>query len=209
MSTIKAVVSDFDGVLRAFPGDKRAALEKKLGLPEGTFLNALFITRRYSEAVLGKVTDEEWRIRASEDIGKEFGEECAKAALVDYQNGFPGIVVEEVLSIYKALAPGIELHLMTNATSRLARDLEMLDLRKYFDRVFNSSEFGIAKPDAAAFRHVLDSVSLGPEELLFIDDTQANVDAAESLGIQSHLFISSGELYKFLAEKGVLRNSHA
>ena len=50
------------------------------------------------------------------------------------------------------------------------------------DRVFLSFETGLLKPDAAAFRHVLDSIGCSAEEVALFDDNPLNVDAARQLG---------------------------
>ena len=50
------------------------------------------------------------------------------------------------------------------------------------DRVFLSFETGLLKPDAAAFRHVFESIGCSAEEVAFFDDNPINVDAAKTLG---------------------------
>ncbi len=56
-----------------------------------------------------------------------------------------------------------------------------------FDHVFLSYRLGLAKPDPAIYRHVLQSIGLQASSSLFLDDTSANVQAAEQLGIESWL----------------------
>jgi HAD superfamily hydrolase (TIGR01509 family) len=41
------------------------------------------------------------------------------------------------------------------------------------------------KPDSCAFQHVLDTLNIEPKKVLFFDDNQANVEAANALGIIS------------------------
>ncbi len=54
-----------------------------------------------------------------------------------------------------------------------------------YDYVFLSFEMGLKKPNVEIFRKVLDSVPFKPEEILFIDDLDLNIDAASSLGIKT------------------------
>ncbi|WP_308169900.1 HAD family hydrolase [Acrocarpospora catenulata] len=52
-----------------------------------------------------------------------------------------------------------------------------------FDHVVISGEVGMRKPEPRIFAHALGLVALAPEQCVFIDDIEANVTAARSLGI--------------------------
>lgn len=52
----------------------------------------------------------------------------------------------------------------------------------YFHTLFLSQEMHMAKPNDDIFLAVLSRLQAAPEECLFLDDTQANVDAASALG---------------------------
>lgn len=52
----------------------------------------------------------------------------------------------------------------------------------FFDKLFLSQEMHMAKPNADVFLSVLSQLQASPDECLFLDDTQANVDAAAALG---------------------------
>ena len=53
------------------------------------------------------------------------------------------------------------------------------------DGVFLSHEMHLAKPDPGIFREVLRRTGISPSQTLFIDDSQENCRAAESLGIST------------------------
>lgn len=53
-----------------------------------------------------------------------------------------------------------------------------------FEGFYLSQEVKMRKPNADIYEHVLKKNSLIPEETLFIDDTKANTDGAEKLGIR-------------------------
>ena len=59
-------------------------------------------------------------------------------------------------------------------------------VKDYFEETFLSYEMHLAKPDKAIFEKMLQDANLLPEETLFIDDSEANCQAAASLGIQVH-----------------------
>lgn len=53
---------------------------------------------------------------------------------------------------------------------------------EYFDHLFLSQEMHMSKPNADIFEAVLQQLGAEPSECLFLDDAQANVDAASALG---------------------------
>ncbi len=54
-----------------------------------------------------------------------------------------------------------------------------------FRHVFVSCDLGLRKPDAAAFRHVTDSIGMKPESIMFFDDTEENVAGASKIGMSA------------------------
>ncbi len=52
-----------------------------------------------------------------------------------------------------------------------------------FDGVFLSFRLGCCKPASEAFAKVLEATGTPPSDIVFLDDTRANVEAAERLGI--------------------------
>lgn len=56
-----------------------------------------------------------------------------------------------------------------------------------FHHVFLSYQIGLAKPDAAIYAHVLNTVGIEAQASLFLDDTRANVESARQVGIPSWL----------------------
>ena len=61
------------------------------------------------------------------------------------------------------------------------------NLFSLFHQVYYSFEMGLVKPEIAIFQQVLDEQGFSPEEVLFFDDNVANINSANSMGIQSYL----------------------
>jgi len=61
-------------------------------------------------------------------------------------------------------------------------------LSELFDGVYYSWQTGFVKPSVDAFRHVLEKHQLSPDECLFFDDSEKNIELARSLGIESYIF---------------------
>ncbi len=81
---------------------------------------------------------------------------------------------------------GYKVHLLSNTNEahweRIAEDCFQSRPEEYFDSLFLSQEMHMAKPNADIFHSVLSQLQASPGECLFLDDTQANVDAASSIG---------------------------
>lgn len=70
----------------------------------------------------------------------------------------------------------------------------------YFDGMVTSFEAKSAKPDAEIFRYTARTLGIRPEETLFFDDSQANVDAARALGFNAVLVRPGEDFADVLAD---------
>lgn len=83
-------------------------------------------------------------------------------------------------------ARGLQVHLVTNQEHLRAQHLmQVLGLARHVDGFHYSAELGTRKPEAAFFRTVAARLRLAPADLLLIDDTLENVQAAAALGWRS------------------------
>ncbi|MFK7964921.1 MAG: HAD-IA family hydrolase [Burkholderiaceae bacterium] len=69
-----------------------------------------------------------------------------------------------------------------------------------FEHVFVSNELGLRKPDADAFLAVCNPMDVAPEQSLFFDDTQENLDGADALGISAVKVSSPADIKRCLDE---------
>lgn len=109
--------------------------------------------------------------------------------------------------VRKLAGRGLVLALTTNQNPPRAVWMhENLPYDELFDALFYSCELGLAKPDPAYFRHILETLGLAPAEALFLDDTLVNVESAAKLGLRAELFARDGgrpELDRILAAHGL------
>jgi HAD superfamily hydrolase (TIGR01509 family) len=76
-------------------------------------------------------------------------------------------------------------------------------LREFDDRVI-SGHVGFVKPDAGIYEILFKRAGRRPSELLFIDDSPANVRASEALGMPAIHFGPGVDLEKELVARGAL-----
>jgi HAD superfamily hydrolase (TIGR01509 family) len=63
-----------------------------------------------------------------------------------------------------------------------------------FDVLVWSYQLRMAKPDPAIYRYALEKLGTRPEETLFIDDREVNVEAALGLGMKALVFTTVEKL---------------
>lgn len=73
-----------------------------------------------------------------------------------------------------------------------------------FDGLVISCKINMVKPYVEIYNHLLKKHQLKSEECLFIDDMDVNTKAAASLGLSTHLFKNSQNLYDYLVKSGIL-----
>ena len=87
---------------------------------------------------------------------------------------------------------GRELYLLSNISIGFAEgyaDVPALaSLLALFDGLVFSGPLHLVKPDAAIFRHLLETYHLHAEDCVFIDDSPINVQGARAVGIDAVLF---------------------
>jgi FMN phosphatase YigB (HAD superfamily) len=73
-----------------------------------------------------------------------------------------------------------------------------------FEKVIVSSHLGIVKPDERIFRFALGEMHVAPEQSVFIDNLQTNLDGAQRVGMQTILFTDAANLQRSLTALGML-----
>jgi putative hydrolase of the HAD superfamily len=63
--------------------------------------------------------------------------------------------------------------------------MQRFELESMIPDCISSHQIGVMKPDRMAFDFLLSRLELKPEEILFLDDYQASVDMARSMGMQA------------------------
>jgi len=79
--------------------------------------------------------------------------------------------------------------ILTNNISGAERFLRgKFGINKFYSNFVCSGETGIAKPDLAAFKHILKLVPQAPDQCIFVDDQEENVAAAKRAGMRAILY---------------------
>lgn len=73
------------------------------------------------------------------------------------------------------------------------------DINYYFDGIITSFEAKSMKPEREIFDQLVDATGIKPQETLFFDDSEANVEAARKLGFRGVVVKPGEEFYKTVA----------
>ncbi len=183
LATIDAVLFDADGVIQRPTVDWRAALSRFVPASSAEdFVTDLMVSERPSIAGKGDFQDAIAEVLARWDSTSRASE------VLDLWSRFEADPVV-VGWIQELRAAGIGCHLATNQQSY--RRAIMNDQRGYgawFDQSFYSCDLGLAKPDPAYFRHILSAIDRPASSVLFIDDNEANIAGAKSVGLHAELY---------------------
>ncbi len=91
---------------------------------------------------------------------------------------------EDVCNLIPKLAQSHSIYLLSNTNATHARRFQQdyASTLGHFDRLFMSHELGVMKPDSQIYERVQQEIGLPSESLLFVDDLEANIEAARSAG---------------------------
>lgn len=104
------------------------------------------------------------------------------------------------IELLKELTAKYPLYLLSNTnpiTSRRFRSIfaeKGIGLEDIFTKLFLSFEMKMLKPEVNIYKEAASKTGIPAEELLFIDDSEQNVEAAKAAGMQSLLYIQGTDL---------------
>ena len=197
--TLKALMVDVDGVVVRDPGGRlwnHNALAD-IGLDPGLF-HERFFKVHWPEVVMG-------RADLHERLGpvlSEIAPHLTSQAVADYWFTHDGELDHLLLEDLAGMrASGLKLHLATVQEHYRARWLwDQLGLSRHFDAMHYAADYGVGKPDPAFYRAVEARTGYAGSELLLIDDSLRNVEAALAFGWQAVFWDGSRRLSAVLDE---------
>ena len=152
------------------------------------------------------------------DCGVTFADNCAAlsaqhphyAAEIDawrtrWHEMFSGPIPETEAAIEALQARGVPQYALSNMSHETVDDTFAMSpaFARLNGRIISGHE-GVMKPDAAIFELACQRFGFAPGEALFVDDSAANIAAAQALGFHVHHFIDPAALRPALEALGLL-----
>jgi putative hydrolase of the HAD superfamily len=191
---IKTIIFDLGGVVLDIDPQLSINEFKKLGLKdESLFKDPDFVKNVIRKFEKGILTPEVFRNKIREYTGLDLTDHQIDDAWNALLYDIPAErirVLEEVKKNYKILlfSNSNEIHY-----DLYVRDLQLrfgyMEFDKLFDKAYFSFDLHLSKPDVEGFEYIMYQNKLVPEETLFIDDLEANINAAKSLGWKTYRMV--------------------
>jgi putative hydrolase of the HAD superfamily len=184
-TNLRAVIFDFGGVLWDMRWDVARELDRVHGLPRSSVFETLYRCDAWAEIECGVGDPAAWTAGAHRELERRAGralpplhEEWRKAQTPIAAN----------VELVRRLRGDYRCSVLSNADLSLRQRLrEELGVHDLFDDIVVSAEIGMAKPKPEVFRLAADRLSLTPDACVFVDDWDANVEAARGVGMQAVL----------------------
>jgi len=123
-----------------------------------------------------------------------------------YGEMIDGEIEGSIAILDELAAAGVPLALLTNMPADQQDACFAPFSRRYlFGQVIVSGPLKMKKPDAPIYHHALAQMGRAASEVLFVDDSAANVAGAEAVGLYAHRFTTPESLRAALTEHGILR----
>jgi putative hydrolase of the HAD superfamily len=166
--------------------DVAQELDRLHGLTRGSVFQTLYRTDTWRDIERGKGDPAVWLEAAHAELEARAGRPLPR-------------LHEEWRASQQAIAPNLELvkvlraryrlSVLSNADISLRRRLEHdIGIHHLFDDIVCSAEVGMAKPEPAIFALAAARLELAPDQCVFVDDWDLNVEAASAVGMHGVLY---------------------
>ena len=203
--SIKNLIFDLGGVILDLSIDTTLNSFASLSGIENSTVKKLFVSSAgFENYEKGGISDAEFRTFVKElykiDVSDDKLDESWNAMLL----GFP----VRKLTLLETLKTKYNVYLLSNTNSihlehinniLLPRVNHHKSLDDFFHRAYYSHKMKKRKPDAEIFEQVLQEGNFLPEETLFLDDNQSNVEGAGKLGIKTVHVVSPDMIYDYFS----------
>lgn len=189
---IKSIALDLGGVVVAINFNQAVSRFEELGVKDvGRILNPFQQGGFFGDLEGGRIGAGQFQEEMSRSCGRPVSREECHYACMGFIESVPLPNLDAILRLRKE---GYRVVLLSNTNPIVmewalspAFDGRGHALSDYFDALYLSYRYRMMKPEPAFFRAVLEGEQVRPEELLFVDDGQVNIDAAARLGIRTML----------------------
>ena len=198
---LRAVIFDYGMVLTLPPDpDAHAALVRMTGLPSDRLDTLYWADRDAFDR--GTMTGEEFWHTITAKAGLSLSQATIEE-LTHWDARMWMVMNPAMLAWQLALKErGLLTAIVSNMGDTVHREMEReFDWLARFDVLVWSYQLRMVKPDAEIYRFVLRKLGTKTEETLFIDDRQANVDAAIAMGMKGVVFTNVKKLRAELIEQ--------
>lgn len=190
MEKITHIALDMGGVALHIDHEQAVSRFEEIGVRDARkFLDPCHQKGIFGQLEGGEITAETFVTELSHIVGKPLTHKECLYAWLGYLKELPQRNLD---TIRRLRDEGYRICLLSNTNpffmewaDSKAFDSDSRSIRDHFDSIYVSYQCRMLKPSREIFEHVLRTESIRPGQLLFIDDSERNTDAAASLGIRT------------------------
>lgn len=202
---ITHIALDMGGVVLHIDHDQAVSRFEEIGAAEAReYLNPYHQQGFFGQLEGGQISAETFVAELSRLIGKPLTHEQCLYAWLGYLKEMPQRNLD---AIQRLRNEGYRVCLLSNTNPFFFEwaESEAFDghghpIGNYFDSLYVSFRCKLLKPSREIYEHVLRSEGIRPEQLLFIDDSERNTEAAAALGIRTLHVETNADWPKALAD---------
>lgn len=204
---IKNLLFDLGGVIFDIKKDNCVEAFKSLGLADaGSFFGDYSQHGPFLRLEQGTITPDEFHQYVRQLLPGPVTDQEIDSAFMKFLTGIPEHRLRQLLQ----LRGHYKVYLLSNTNvimwqGRILGEFRKdgLDIDSYFDGIVTSFEAKLLKPSPEIFIYAERALGIKPEETLFLDDSQANIDAAAALGFKTALVPEGKEFIDILKEQNL------
>ncbi len=147
----------------------------------------------------GVLTDLQYVKAINKDLGLKLKK---KEFFKEFLEGFIKMN-EELIEVIKKLKNNYNIIMLTNNNEGFMKYVKTVEFSHLFDKIYNSYDHKMAKPDPKFFNKVLKDTKLKAGECIFVDDNENNIKSAKQLGFKTVHYKSFEDFVVRIASMGI------
>ncbi|WP_329416677.1 HAD family phosphatase [Streptomyces sp. NBC_00704] len=195
--TATCVILDIGGVLEITPQTGWVQQwEERLALPTGTVHERMHDVWRAGS--VGHISEHDVQWETAARLGLDAPQ--VEAFMADLWTEYLGTPNVELIAYLRGLRGRCRLGILSNSfVGARERETSLYHFDELVEQIVYSHEIGVEKPDPRAFEAACAGLEVRPQNCLFIDDSAGNVEAAQAMGMQAHLFEDNARTIRRIA----------
>lgn len=193
---IKAIIFDLNGVfLKSEYLTNR--IEEKFSIPSDESLSVLKESLKETRLNSNVKIFKYWV-----DLFKKYKVKITESEFLSFWFSGERLVNDFVLLSQELRKKGLKVYIFSNNFKERTEYYRenFKDIFSNVDNAFFSWETGYVKSDPKAYTNLLSIIKVKPDEILYFDDSEENVQLAKSLGIKAYVYKDFNSTNKVLVE---------
>ena len=188
---IKNLLFDLGGGIIDLKRENCVAALTAIGMRNADEMLGQYVqTGEFLDLERGAITSEEFHKALRKHFTREVTDSQIDEAFFKFLIGIPA----HRLTALRNLRPKYRIYMLSNTNPIMFEhkireffQAEGLEMENYFDGIVVSYKAKAVKPDRKIFDYAVETLKIKPEETLFFDDSQSNLDSAAKLGFATYL----------------------